>query len=198
MLRTVLRLTATALVLVPTVALAHPAIGDASGLAHGFAHPLSGLDHILAMVTVGLLAAHLGGRALWLVPLSFVTVMAAAGAIGMAGIQLPFADIGIAGSVVVLGLLVASRLHLPTALAMGVVGVFAIFHGHVHGTEMPADAAGLAYGAGFLAATALLHAAGIAIGLWIGRAGEGMGRRVAQLGGAAVALAGIWLLSGAL
>src|SRR4051794_17979479 len=195
MLRTALRLTATALVLVPTVAFAHPAIGDVAGLAHGFAHPMSGVDHVLAMVAVGLLAAQLGGRALWLVPVSFVSVMAAAGALGMDGVQIPFAEIGIGISIVVLGLLVATRLQLPTVLAMGVVGLFAIFHGHVHGTEMPADAAGLAYGAGFLAATALLHACGIAIGLGLGRA-QGAGRRAAQLGGATMAVAGVALLTG--
>jgi urease accessory protein len=186
---------AAAIVLFPVAAWAHPgAAGHTHGFAYGFAHPFSGIDHILAMVAVGLFAAHLGGRALWLVPLSFVSVMALAGAAGAAGVALPFAEIGIALSVIVLGLAVAFQLSVPTLAAMALVGFFAIFHGHAHGAEMPVSVSGLFYGLGFVAATAALHAIGIALGLAIGRTGQGTSRRFAQFGGAAISLAGLALL----
>src|SRR5689334_1037308 len=137
---------AALLVLIPSIAYAHVGVGDTSGFVHGFSHPLGGIDHILAMVAVGAFAAHLGGRALWLVPLTFVSVMALAGLAGMAGVGLPYVEIGIAMSVVVLGLVIALRLSLPTVAAMALVGFFAIFHGHAHGAEMPDSASGLAYG----------------------------------------------------
>ena len=166
--RTALRI-ATALLaltpaLAPTLASAHPG-HDGASLVHGFLHPLGGIDHIVAMVAVGLLAARLGGRALWLVPASFVTAMAVAGLAGIAGVTLPYAETGIALSVIVLGAIVVLRLTMPVAVAMGLVAFFAIFHGYAHGIEMPETASGLAYGAGFVAATALLHGLGIALGL---------------------------------
>jgi urease accessory protein len=120
--------------------------------------------------------------------------MAAGGALGMAGVAVPLVEIGIALSVVVLGLAGALRLNVPTLAAMALVGIFAIFHGHAHGAEMPQDASGYAYAAGFIAATALLHGAGIALGLAVGRIGELAGRRVVQLAGSAMALAGIVLV----
>jgi len=181
----------------PTVAMAHPAHDQAFGFAHGFAHPMGGLDHILAMVMVGLLAAQIGGRAMWLVPASFVAVMALGGGAGVAGIGMPFVEIGIALSVVVLGGIVAFRLATPVAVAMGLVGFFAIFHGYAHGAEMPGTAGGLAYGAGFIAATILLHALGIAGGLLLGRAGaKAHGAAVVQSLGAAASLAGVGILAG--
>ena len=185
-----LALAATALIL-PGAALAHPGHIEASGFTHGFAHPIGGLDHVLAMVAVGLFAAGLGGRALWAVPLTFVAVMALGGALGVQGVALPFVETGIALSVVVLGTLIALRVQWPVAAAMALVGLFAIFHGHAHGAEMPLDASGAAYAAGFMIATALLHMVGIAIGL---AAGSRQG--VARLGGAAVAAAGVALLVG--
>jgi urease accessory protein len=188
---------AAALVLLPGAALAHSGHGDAAGFTHGFMHPLGGLDHVLAMVAVGLYAALLGGRALWLVPATFVAVMALGGAAGVAGYALPYTEIGIALSVVVLGVAVALRVSLPTLAAVALVGVFAVFHGHAHGAEMPQDLSGYEYAAGFLAATALLHGAGIAVGLGIGKLSELGGRRVAQAAGGAVALAGVVLLVGA-
>jgi urease accessory protein len=109
---------------------------------HGFEHPISGLDHILAMVMVGVFAWQLGGRALWLVPMSFVLMMAAGGALGVAGIDVPFVEVGIAFSVIVLSMGVALGIKTPVAAAMAVVGLFAIFHGHAHGAEMPEDAGG--------------------------------------------------------
>jgi urease accessory protein len=161
-----------------SAAFAHPGHGDTAGFAHGFMHPLGGLDHVLAMVAVGLLAAHLGGRALWLVPSAFMAAMAAAGALGMAGVAIPYAEAGIMLSIVVLGLVAILRIGMPVSVAMALAGFFAIFHGYAHGAEMPAGASGLTYAAGFLAATALLHAAGIAIGLATGRLIAG--RRAAQ------------------
>ncbi len=158
---------AAALTLLPTAAFAHP--GDAHGFVHGFAHPLGGLDHVLAMVTVGLFAWQLGGRALALVPATFVLAMAAGGALGMAAMPLPGVELGIAASVIVLGAIVTLRLKPPVAIAMGMVGLFAVFHGHAHGTEMPLDASGFGYAAGFMLATALLHLAGIGSGVAIGR-----------------------------
>ncbi|HWT58994.1 MAG TPA: HupE/UreJ family protein [Rhizobium sp.] len=188
-----LALAATAL---PAAAYAHPAIGEAAGFSHGFAHPMSGLDHILAMVMVGVFAFQLGGRATWQVPTTFVLVMALGGALGVAGINIPFVETGIALSVVVLGAIVALHVKAPTAVAMGVVGLFAIFHGHAHGAEMPEDAGGAAYAAGFMIATALLHAAGLALGYVIGRAGERQGAFVTRAAGSVAAIAGVGILAG--
>jgi urease accessory protein len=162
--RTALRIGALFVALAPTMAFAHPG-HDGAGLVDGFLHPLGGVDHIVAMVAVGLLAARLGGRALWLVPASFVAAMAAAGLAGMAGVGLPYVEAGITLSVVVLGAVVALRLTMPVAAAMALVAFFAVFHGYAHGIEMPETASGLAYGAGFVAATALLHGIGIGLGL---------------------------------
>jgi urease accessory protein len=197
--RTALRLSAAAaLALIPAIASAHPGHEGAAGLAHGFMHPLGGIDHILAMVAVGLIAARLGGRALWLVPASFVITMAVAGLAGMAGIGLAHAEAGIALSLLVLGAMIALRLTVPVAAAMALVGFFAIFHGYAHGAEMPETVSGLAYGAGFLAATGLLHGLGIALGLTIDQSGDAFGRRTLRLGGTAAMLAGAVLLIGAI
>ena len=191
-------LLATALLLVPTLACAHPGLpGHAHDLASGFAHPLSGLDHLLAMVGVGLFAAQLGGRALWLVPASFVAMMAAAGLAGMSGIALPLTETGIALSIVVLGGAIALRLTLPVAAAMALVGFFAIFHGYAHGLETPETASGLLYGAGFVAATALLHGLGIGIGLALGRLEGAFGRGLVRVAGSAAAVIGVVMLAGA-
>jgi len=179
-----------------TAAQAHTGIGDTNGFAHGFGHPISGIDHVLAMVAVGLFAVHLGGRALWLVPAAFVSMMAAGGGLGMAGVSLPFVEIGIGLSVVVLGIAVAAGCHLPTAAAMTLVGFFAVFHGHAHGAEMPDSMSGFEYGAGFILATAALHAAGIGLGLLIARLSENRGNRVLRMTGSAMALAGIGILVG--
>jgi len=196
-MKSVTRIAAAAiLVAIPGAALAHPG-HDAGGFAHGVMHPLAGLDHLLAMVAVGLYAALLGGRALWLVPASFIGVMAIGGTLGAAGYPLPYVETGIALSVIVLGVAVALRANLPTLSAMALAGLFAIFHGHAHGAEMPADAAAVSYATGFMLATALLHGAGIAIGLAAGRLAERGGWRVAQVAGGAIALAGVALLAGA-
>jgi urease accessory protein len=177
--------------LVLTPALAHTGIGETTGLAHGFVHPIGGMDHVLAMVAVGLIAALTGGRALWLVPASFVSMMAVGGALGMAGIGIPFVEIGIGLSVVVFGAAVALRANVPVVAAMAVAGFFAIFHGHAHGAEMPDNVSGFEYAVGFVLATALLHAAGIGLGLAIGKMSDVRGTRVAQLTGGVVAGVGI-------
>ncbi|WFU91304.1 HupE/UreJ family protein (plasmid) [Rhizobium sp. CC1099] len=188
-----LALVATAL---PAAAYAHPVAGEAAGFAHGFTHPVSGIDHVLAMIMVGVFAYQLGGRATWLVPATFVLVMALGGALGVAGIDIPFVEAGIALSVVLLGAVVAFNVKAPAAIAMAVVGLFAIFHGHAHGTEMPESAAGAAYGGGFLIATALLHAVGLGLGYAIGRIGERRGFIVTRLAGGLAAIAGVGILAG--
>jgi urease accessory protein len=191
-------LAAALVVLTPAVAFAHTGVGDASGFVHGFGHPISGLDHILAMLMVGVFAWQLGGRAVWLVPVTFVGVMAASGTLGIAGIEVPFVETGIAFSVVVLGAIVAFDVKAPAITAMGVVGLFAIFHGHAHGAEIPEDAAGVAYAAGFMIATALLHLCGISAGFLMGKAGEHYGSAVVRLAGGLATVAGVALLVGAL
>ncbi|TDW33475.1 urease accessory protein [Rhizobium azibense] len=188
-----LALVATAL---PAAAYAHPVAGEAAGFAHGFTHPISGIDHVLAMIMVGVFAYQLGGRATWLVPATFVLVMALGGALGVAGIDIPFVEAGIALSVVLLGAVVAFNVKAPAAIAMAVVGLFATFHGHAHGAEMPESAAGAAYGGGFLIATALLHAVGLGLGYAIGRIGERRGFIVTRLAGGIAAIAGVGILAG--
>lgn len=189
-------LIAAAAFLTSSAAQAHLGVGDTHGFQHGFLHPMGGIDHILAMVAVGLFAAHLAGRALWLVPLSFVSMMIAGGALGMAGVPMPMVETGIGLSVVVLGIAVASSFDVPTALAMALVGFFAIFHGHAHGAEMPETASGLEYGAGFVVATVTLHAIGIGLGLVIGGLAQAHGRRILHAAGATMALTGIAILAG--
>lgn len=183
--------------LAPAVALAHPghAHDGNAGFMHGFLHPMTGLDHILAMVTVGILAYQIGGRALWMVPTAFVAVMAAGGLLGVAGVSFYFVEPGIAASVVVLGAIVALALKPPVAVAMALVALFAVFHGYAHGIEAPLDGSFAAYGAGFMVATALLHAAGIALGMLVGRISASYGTVGYRLAGSAVALTGLVILT---
>ncbi|WP_029356653.1 HupE/UreJ family protein [Bosea sp. 117] len=187
---------ATLAALTPTLAFAHTGVGEAHGLVHGFLHPVTGIDHVLAMVTVGLLAWQLGGRALWAVPATFVAVMAAGGGLGVAGIEVPFVELGIALSVVALGACVAFRVKAPLAIIVGLVGFFAIFQGYAHGAEMPEDAGGAAYGLGFMLGTALLHFAGIGVGYLIGRFADMRGPIWMRAAGGAVCLAGVLILVG--
>jgi urease accessory protein len=161
--------------------------------ATGLGHPLTGLDHVLAMVAVGLWAAQLGGRALWLVPSTFVLAMAAGGTLGFMGIQLPMVESGIAGSVLILGVLVALALRWPPAASMMLVGMFAIFHGYAHGVEMAVESSALWYSLGFMLATAILHGAGIGIAL---AASQEMPARLVRAGGVAIAAGGALLLAG--
>jgi len=175
---------------------AHVGVGPTSGFAHGFAHPIGGLDHILAMVLVGVLAAQIGGRAMWLVPTSFLGVMVLGGVAGAIGIGLPFVELGIGLSVVVLGAVVALGLRIAMAFAMALVGFFAMFHGFAHGAEMPAVGSGLGYGVGFLLATAALHAVGLGFGLALSRFAFAKGAHVVKATGGAAALAGVAIVTG--
>ncbi|CDP53819.1 HupE-UreJ family metal transporter [Devosia sp. DBB001] len=183
-------------VLTPSVALAHTGHGDASGLVHGFMHPIGGLDHILAMVAVGVFAFVLGGRALWMVPLAFVGMMIVGFGLGAAGVELPFVELGIALSSIVIGGAAALGRPMPVAGAMALVGVFAVFHGHAHGAEMPANASGIEYALGFVVATALLHAAGIGAAMGGARLAGRFGKGLAQVAGAVFAAGGLGVLAG--
>jgi len=181
----------------PTAAFAHPGhAGDAAGLLSGFMHPVGGIDHILAMVAVGVFAFVLGGRALLLVPLAFVGMMALGFGLGVTGTDVPFVEFGIALSSIVIGAAAAWGKPMPVAAAMSLVGVFAIFHGHAHGAEMPANAAGLEYALGFMLATALLHLSGIGAALGVSKLAGRFGKPAAQLAGAAFALGGVGVLAG--
>ncbi len=174
--------------LFPALAEAHPFHGATNGLAGGLSHPLSGLDHILAMIAVGLWAAQLGGRSRWTVPTSFVSLMVFGGVLGMAGVHIPAVESGIAASVLVLGVLIAASVRLPMFAGMALVGLFAIFHGHAHGTEIPAAASGFTYALGFVLATIALHAAGVGLGML---AQKRMALPALRFAGAAIAVAGI-------
>jgi urease accessory protein len=185
---------AAALAVVPCAAFAHSGSGGAAGFIHGFAHPLGGPDHVLAMVAIGLIAANLGGRALWLVPGTFVLMMALGGAFGATGVALPSAELAIALSVIVLGLAVATRTILPTLSTVALAGIFAIFHGHAHGAEMSPDSSWTAYAAGFLTTTVLLHAAGIGIGIMLNRLREPVLRGALAATGGAMVLAGFVII----
>lgn len=188
--------TLAAAFLAPSAALAHSGTVHATGFASGLSHPISGLDHVLAMVLAGVLACQLGGRALWAVPAAFLGVMTLGGAVGAAGLQLPFVEIGIALSVVVLGAIVALKVKAPVAAAAGVVGLFALFHGTAHGAEMPETAAGLGYAAGFLLSTALLHLAGLGLGAATGAADRRVGPLLTRTAGAMATIAGLGMLAG--
>ena len=147
-------------------ALAHIQKGEAIGFVGGFKHPISGADHVLAMLAVGLWGAQLGAPAIWVLPVTFPIVMAFGGMLGLLGIHLPGAEIGIALSALLLGAAVASpRLPLLIGLAAVLVAFFAIFHGYAHGAELPPGQSALLYSMGFVIATGCLHAIGIAIGL---------------------------------
>ena len=179
------------LLLTPLPAWAHVQQGQAAGFFNGLRHPVSGLDHVLAMVAVGLWGAQLGAPAIWLLPVTFPLVMAFGGFLGLVGVPLPGVEVGVAASAILLGSMVAGEARPPLWLAALLVGFFAIFHGHAHGTELPAGQSGLLYSVGFVIATGLLHATGIAVGLihrWA------WGRTALRIAGAAVAAAGVYFL----
>jgi urease accessory protein len=190
MLRTI-GITAAALLISATSALAHIEGGLSGGFGSGFAHPLLGPDHIAAMVAVGLWGAFLGAPAIWLLPIVFPLVMAFGGILGILGVPLPGVEIGIAVSAVVLGLMVALAVKPHLAVAAVIVGAFAIFHGYAHGAELPESASTVGYSIGFVVATGFLHLCGIAIGLltrWP------MGRIAVRFAGSAIAIAGLVFL----
>jgi len=179
------------LMLVPSVASAHTEAGNAGGFLSGFSHPLSGLDHIVAMVAVGLWGAFLGGRAMWTLPVVFPVVMALGGALGVVGVPLPGVETGIALSGIVLGLMVSFAAKPPLWVAAGIVGIFAVFHGHAHGEEMPASANAMTFAIGFVISTGLLHLCGIAFGLLVRWP---WGRIAVRVGGGAIAVVGFGFL----
>jgi urease accessory protein len=179
------------LLLAGAAAGAHEAAGQAAGLLSGLAHPVSGLDHVLAMIAVGLWGAVLGAPAVWVLPVAFPLAMALGGLLGLLGVPVPGIEVGIALSAVVLGAMVLLEQRPPLWLAALIVGAFAIFHGHAHGRELPEGANALLYSVGFVVATGLLHAVGILIGAahrWAG------GRVAVRAAGGGVALAGVLFL----
>ena len=197
MLRKMPPLAVAALILTAGPAFANVGIGPVDTFNHGFMHPLSGLDHILAMVAVGLFAANLGGAALLLVPSAFVGTMIFGGALGYYGWPLPMVEVGIGASAIVMCLAIAFDVRLPTIAAMVLVGLFAIFHGHAHGSE----GAGLGisflpYAAGFVAATATLHVAGIALSIGVDRLGNASSIILKRFAGTLGVIAGASLLAG--
>jgi len=172
-------------------AFAHPQKGEAVGFLTGFRHPISGLDHVLAMVAVGLWGAQLGAPAVWLLPVAFPMVMAFGGMLGLIGVPLPGIEYGIAASAILLGAAVMFEARPPLAIAAVVVAIFAIFHGHAHGTELPPGQSGLLYSMGFVIATGCLHGVGISIGTvhrW------GWGQKALRLAGAVVAMGGMFFM----
>ena len=170
---------------------AHILKGEAVSFLSGFKHPISGLDHVVAMVAVGLWGAQLGAPAIWILPVAFPLVMAVGGMLGLLGVPLPGIELGIAASAIMLGGAVMLRLRPPLALAALMVGFFAIFHGYAHGSELPAGENGLLYSLGFVIATGCLHACGITIGL-VNRGT--WGKRAVRFAGAAIALTGVFFL----
>jgi len=183
------------LLLTATAASAHTGDAAGAGFVTGFTHPLLGWDHVAAMVAVGLWGAFLGAPAIWVLPVAFPLVMALGGVIGVAGVPLPGIETGIAASALVIGLAVALAARPPLWVAAAIVALFAVFHGHAHGTEMPAAADPIAYAAGFVIATGLLHLAGIAFGLLAARPA---GRIAVRAAGGVIALGGAAFLAGAL
>ena len=170
---------------------AHEETGQAAGFLTGLVHPVSGLDHVLAMVAVGLWGVVLGPPAIWVLPVAFPLVMACGGLMGLLGFPLPGVEIGIALSAIVLGAMVLLEARPPLWVAALVVAFFAIFHGHAHGRELPEGTSALLYSLGFVIATGLLHATGILLGVahrWP------IGRQFVRTGGVAIALGGIFFL----
>ena len=167
--------------------------GLAGGFLSGFTHPILGWDHVIAMVAVGLWGAYLGAPAIWALPITFPVVMAFGGVLGIIGVPVPAVEVGIATSAIVLGVMVAIAARPPLWIAAVIVGVFAIFHGHAHGTELPSAANPLAFSIGFVVATGLLHLAGIAIGLLVRWPA---GSIAVRAGGWAIAAFGLAFLTG--
>ena len=194
--RNSIRVLGLALAVLPGTAFAHPGHELVSGAAGGLMHPFTGLDHILAMLLVGVFAYQLGGRALWALPLTFLAAMAAGGLLGSAGPESWMVETGIALSVIGLGAAVALNVRAPVALAAAAVGVFAVFHGFAHGAEMPATADAVSYGAGFMLGTAILIVTGIGAAFALNKArGEPAGGLMRSAGTVA-AVAGVGILTG--
>lgn len=186
-------LAGASMLLAAAAAQAHSEGASAGGFVSGYLHPLSGLDHLLAMVAVGIWGATLGRPLVWALPVAFPLMMVVGGVLGIAGVPLPFVETGVGVSVVVLGLAIALAWRAPVPVAVAIVAVFAVFHGHAHGAELPASAVPAAYAAGFVVSTGLLHLAGVAIGL---AHGQPWGPKLLRAGGVAIAAAGVWILLG--
>jgi urease accessory protein len=184
-------LAASALLLWAPPGQAHVEAGQAAGFLAGVAHPISGLDHVLAMIAVGLWGAQLGMPAVWMLPVTFPMIMALGGMLGLIGVPLPGVELGIAVSAILLGLAVMSELRPSLTATVAVVGLFGIFHGHAHGTELPPGQSALLYSVGFVIATGVLHGVGVAVGLVHGRP---WGRRLLRVAGGGVAAAGFWFV----
>lgn len=174
-----------------TPALSHVQDGQAQGLVSGLLHPISGLDHVVAMVAVGIWGAQLGPPAIWLLPVVFPLVMAFGGFLGLVGVAVPGVEYGIAASALLLGIMVAFEARLALWAAAAIVGIFAVFHGHAHGTELPPGQSGLMYSIGFVVATGCLHGIGILLGLLNGLPA---GKTVLRASGAGVAATGAVIL----
>jgi urease accessory protein len=179
--------------LVSSPAFAHTFGAAGSGFAEGFVHPFLGVDHLLAMVAVGLWSAALGGRARWVVPAAFVAAMAFGAALGMAAVPLPSVELGIALSVLVFGLLIGFGARLPLPAGLALVALFALFHGHAHGAEAPTAAAPALYMLGFALATASLHLAGLGLGTLMARQSVRVAVWFTRLSGGALTAAGVAL-----
>lgn len=179
------------LIFASSSAQAHMGTGLPGGFASGFLHPLSGADHMLAMVSVGLWGAYLGRPLIYLLPVIFPTVMAGGALLGMVGLRLPAVEVGIALSVLVLGGCIAFAAAAPIWCAALIVGVFAIFHGYAHGQELPSAADPVAYSTGFVLSTGLLHVFGIGIGALNGYR---WGAVATRLTGGFITASGLWFL----
>ena len=188
-------LLAAVMSLVAAPAFAHTGVAGTSGLAHGFMHPIGGFDHVLAMVAVGLLAAQQGGRAVVGLPAAFIAMMVVGFALGMAGFGVPMVETGILASVIVLGAVIMLGRKMVLGGAMALVGAFAVFHGFAHGMEMPAGAGGLAFGAGFVAASMALHVVGIALGFAVRHVSTQTAPVAVRASGCAIAVAGLALIA---
>lgn len=182
---------AIALLVGATQAHAHMGTGLAGGFSSGFMHPLSGPDHMLAMVSVGLWGAFLGRPMIYVLPMVFPMMMSVGGAVGMAGVKFPPVELGIALSVIVLGAMILFAVRAPAIIAVAIVALFALFHGYAHGAELPSAADPVGYTSGFVLATGLLHVVGIAIGL-VGRIEYGV--LALRAGGGVIVAAGLWFL----
>lgn len=182
-----------ALPLFPGSVLAHTGGGVFAGFESGFAHPLTGADHLLAMIAVGLWAAQRGGKTLWIVPAVFIALMIFGGALAISNIPVPYVEEGILLSVLILGIVIAVGLRLPLGIQAFIVGVFAVFHGHAHGTEIPFAAEAVAYSLGFASGTALLHAAGAASGRMLHKLNID---KAIRLAGGVIVLGGMYLAVG--
>jgi len=184
-------MSAIGLLLISNAVYAHTGVGLATGFGAGLLHPIGGFDHLLAMVAVGLWAVQMGKKAVWIVPSAFVSIMILGGVLGISGFYIPYIETGILASVLVLGLLITFAWKLPLTLSVLVVGLFAIFHGHAHGTEMPVAMGGLFYSVGFACATALLHLSGIALGMMAQKLSM---EKVTRFAGVAITMSGCYLL----